>query len=149
MSVSLSYCVFDFKCFLNVVWRCIKMLTHSTLFFFSACNVTVLCYTTLWANPADGKFMILSFILPRKKVLTFHANCLFRRQFARNVITYFLGKIKIQLNVDCWIFTKHASMKFCLFWNYLPCRDMRWTGSSLWDKDFLWFFWLVCGMKYK
>ena len=123
-----------------------KNVNSFYVFFLSA---MVSCYITLWANPADGKFMILPFILPSKKVLTFHANCLFRRHFARNVITYFLGKIRIQLNVDCWIFTQHASMKICLFWNYLPCRDMRWTGSPLWDKDFFMIFWLVCGMKYK
>ena len=42
---------------------------------------------------------------PRKLDLTFHANCLLRRQFAWNVISCFLRKIrKIFKNVVCWKF---------------------------------------------
>ena len=48
----------------------------------------------------DNSFLIF----PRKQILTLHANCLQWRQFAWNVITRFLGKIrKIFLNVVCWI----------------------------------------------
>ena len=44
-------------------------------------------------------------IFPRKQDLTFHANCLLRRQFAWNVISCFLRKIrKIFQNVVCWKF---------------------------------------------
>ena len=44
-------------------------------------------------------------IFPRKQDMTFHANCLLRRQFAWNVISCFLGKIrKIFQNVVCWKF---------------------------------------------
>ena len=44
-------------------------------------------------------------IFPRKQDLTFHANCLLRRQFAWNVKSCFLGKIrKIFQNVVCWKF---------------------------------------------
>ena len=44
-------------------------------------------------------------IFPRKQDLTFHANCLLRRQFAWNVKSCFLGKIrKIFQNVVCWNF---------------------------------------------
>ena len=44
-------------------------------------------------------------IFPRKQDLTFHANCLLRRQFACNVKSCFLGKIrKIFQNVVCWKF---------------------------------------------
>ena len=44
-------------------------------------------------------------IFPRKQDLTFDANCLLRRQFAWNVISCFLGKIrKIFQNVVCWKF---------------------------------------------
>ena len=44
-------------------------------------------------------------IFPRKQDFTFHANCLLRRQFAWNVKSCFLGKIrKIFQNVVCWKF---------------------------------------------
>ena len=44
-------------------------------------------------------------IFPSKQDLTFHANCLLWRQFAWNVKSYFLGKIrKIFQNVICWKF---------------------------------------------
>ena len=44
-------------------------------------------------------------IFPRKQDLTFHANCLLRRQFAWNVKSCSLGKIrKIFQNVVCWKF---------------------------------------------
>ena len=51
-------------------------------------------FTTLWAFSADDKLIILFLILPRKQDLTFHANCLLRRQFAWNVKSCFLGKNK-------------------------------------------------------
>ena len=38
-------------------------------------------FTMLWANSADNRLMIF-FIFPRKWDLTFHADCLPRRQFA-------------------------------------------------------------------
>ena len=47
---------------------------HSTK---SACTLT---FTTLWPNSADNKLMMFS-CFPRKQDLTFHANCLQRRQF--------------------------------------------------------------------
>ena len=48
---------------------------------------------------------VLFLIFPRKQDLTFHANCLLRRQFAWNVKSCFLGKIrKIFQNVVCWKF---------------------------------------------
>ena len=40
-------------------------------------------------------FEVLFLFFPEKETLAFHANCLNRRQFAGNVKTYFLGKIKI------------------------------------------------------
>ena len=44
-------------------------------------------------------------IFPRKQGLTIHANCLPRTQFAWNVKSCFLGKIrKIFQNVVCWKF---------------------------------------------
>ena len=44
-------------------------------------------------------------IFLRKQDMTFHANCLLRRQFAWNVISCFLRKIrKIFQNVVCWKF---------------------------------------------
>ena len=39
-------------------------------------------------------FEILFWFFPEKLDLTFHANCLLRRQFAWNIKSYFLGKIK-------------------------------------------------------
>ena len=48
---------------------------------------------------------VIFLIFPRKQDLTFHANCLLRRQFAWNVKSCFLGKIrKIFQNVVCWKF---------------------------------------------
>ena len=44
-------------------------------------------------------------IFPRKQDLTFHANCLLRRQFAWNVLSCFLRKIRKKFqNVVCWKF---------------------------------------------
>ena len=44
-------------------------------------------------------------IFPRKQDLTFHANCLLRRQYAWNVKSCFLGKLrKYFQNVVCWKF---------------------------------------------
>ena len=49
----------------------------------------------------DDSFLIF----PRKQDLTFHTNCLLRRQFARNVQSCFLRKIrKVFQNVVCWKF---------------------------------------------
>ena len=49
----------------------------------------------------DDIFLIFS----KKQDLTFHANCLRRRQFAWNIISCFLWKIrKIFQNVICWKF---------------------------------------------
>ena len=44
---------------------------------------------------------IVSYIFSRKQVLTLHANCLHRRQFACNVKTCFLGKIKLWRQFAC------------------------------------------------
>ena len=64
-----------------------------------------LTFTTLWAFSADDKMMLFFLFFPRKQDLTFHANCLRRRQFAWNVKSCFLGKIrKIFQNVVCWKF---------------------------------------------
>ena len=47
----------------------------------------------------------ICFIFPRKQVLTFHANCLLRRQFAQNIKACFLGKIRKNNQVVIhWIF---------------------------------------------
>ena len=55
---------------------------------------STLAFTTLWAYSADDKLWIFFLILfpPRKWALTFHANCLWWRQFAWNVKVEFLGK---------------------------------------------------------
>ena len=55
----------------------------------NACYLTL--YSMLWANPAVEKLMIFL----RKKDPIFHANYLLTsRQLARNVKSYFLGKIR-------------------------------------------------------
>ena len=51
----------------------------------------------LRAKSADDKLLTL-FLFPRKQDLTFHANCFSRRQFACNVISYFLEKNKKNLS---------------------------------------------------
>ena len=81
-------------------------------FFFSffSCNVKI-CVKYLFnlyhslgifsRRQIDDIFLIF----PRKQDLTFLANCLLRRQFAWNVISCFLRKIrKIFQNVVCWKF---------------------------------------------
>ena len=49
---------------------------------------------TLCANSSEDKLMIFFLFLSRKQVLTFHTNCLVRRQIAWNIKASFLGKIK-------------------------------------------------------
>ena len=74
---------------------------------------TFLTITTRWANSTDDKLIFfawqidifcvtnwyflcdkLIFFFPRKKALTFHVDCLLRRQFAWNHKSYFSGKTK-------------------------------------------------------
>ena len=67
-----------------------------------------LCFTSfklspLWANSADDNLTIFFSYFSQKTGLTFHANCLLRRQFAWNIRSCSLGRIrKIFQNVVCW-----------------------------------------------
>ena len=65
----------SFYCFLSKYWRLYPLPLPGQLF---------------------SKWQIDNILLlfPGKQAMTFHANCLLRRQFACNVIAYFLGKIK-------------------------------------------------------
>ena len=56
--------------------------------------------TTLWANSANYKLMIIFLIFPIKQDLVFHANCLYWRYFVWNDKTCFLGKNK--KNISIW-----------------------------------------------
>ena len=91
---------------LNIKWtkrrfgdgqRCAWVIPESTAVCTNACTwrmclgcLVELTFTTLWTNSADDKLIFF----PRKKDLTFHANCLHWRQFAWNVKSYFLRKIR-------------------------------------------------------
>ena len=44
-------------------------------------KLRILTFTTVWANSADDKLMILFLFFPEKGFLTFHSDCLRRRQF--------------------------------------------------------------------
>ena len=50
---------------------------------------------------ADHNLKYFFHIFPRKQDLTFHANCLLRRQFAWNVKSDFLGKIEKMSSYRC------------------------------------------------
>ena len=66
----------------------IIILYTNQLYIWCPCN-----FYHLWANSADDKLIFFLFF-PRKLILTFHANCLLRKQFAWNVKPYFLKKNK-------------------------------------------------------
>ena len=58
-----------------------------------------------------------SCIFPKKQVLKFHANCLRRRQTARNVKAYFLGKIR-KMSPVCHLLNSNN-----IYGNYPICSD--------------------------
>ena len=61
----------------------------------------VLTLSILMANSADDKFMIYFLFFPENRIWYFMQ----RREFARNVISYFMRKIrKLFQIVVCWIF---------------------------------------------
>ena len=63
----------------------------------------ILTFTILWAFSADDKLMILFLFFPENRI--WHFMQIVRRQFAWNVKSCFLGKIrKIFQNVCCWKF---------------------------------------------
>ena len=69
----------------------------------------------------------LFLIFARKQVLTFHANCLQWRQFARNAKTCFLRKKKIQM-LSVEIFTQHAK-NWLEYVPYLLLEFLLWYVS--------------------
>ena len=84
-------------------------------------------------------------IFPGKYALTFHANCLLRRQFAWSVKAYFLEKLrKIFQNITCWNFYhKWLSVKVTngLWLSFRKNADRKWWIIS-WECFFLFcFFW--------
>ena len=67
-------------------------------------------------------------IFPRKQDLTFHANCLLRKQFAWNVKSFFLGKIKKNIS-KCRllkILPRVLSIKAPLMLSMLGKHESRW-----------------------
>ena len=70
-------------------------------------------------------------IFPRKQDMTFHANCLLRRQFAWNVISCFLGKIrKIFQSVGCWKFYPECYvLKWLRFISAMSVFSLMFSGS--------------------
>ena len=88
--------------------------------------------TPLWANSADDKLMLFFTFFPRKKALTFRANCLLRRrQFAWNGKAYFLEKAwKIFQNVVCWNF-----YPACLAWNSIIFLQTKGTVILSYRND--------------
>ena len=75
-STQKTYNIHILPCSYQLHWRCHLNLYHS-LGVFSRWQI-------------DDIFLIF----PRKQDMTFHANCLLRRQVAWNVISCFLGRIK-------------------------------------------------------
>ena len=63
-------------------------------------------------------------IFPSKEVLTFHANCLPRRQFACNVKSYFLGKIRKNISKYLlkFLFNIVLSVNIIHFWLIISNR---------------------------
>ena len=83
-------------------------------------TTVVLTFTTLGANSADDTVGIF-LIFPRKKNLTFYANCvvLIRRQCACNIKTCFLGKIRkniLKCRLLKYLLSMHSVKSlFCCF----------------------------------
>ena len=78
-----------------------------------------------WANSAGSKLMIFFYFFPRKLDLAFHANCLQWRQFAWNVKSCFLGKIrKICQNVmKTWFYPEcYAFITKPYLYNFDPLK---------------------------
>ena len=76
-------------------------LLPMSFFCVSLLNNMVVCLTlnTLGKIFSRRHIKIVFLIFPRKEDLTFHANCLHQRQFAWNVKTYFLGKIRKNISI--------------------------------------------------
>ena len=95
----------------NILWilsrsttKCVSVVRQEKYQYFLVEKMCLNLYHSLGIfsrRQIDDIFLIF----PRKQDLTFHANCLLRRQFAWNVKSCFLGKIrKIFQNVVCWNF---------------------------------------------
>ena len=75
--------------------------------------------TTLWADKADDKLMILFFFFLRKKALTFHVNCLLRRQICIHVCrSLFSEKNKKNISKCCLLkfLPRVLSVKTLIYW---------------------------------
>ena len=85
-------------------------------------------------------------IFPSKQDLTFHANCLLRRQFAWNVKSCFLGKIRKNISkchllkilprvLSVNIGNQHLK---CVIWFFFSCRCRLWNW--LWATSLCFIF---------
>ena len=98
---------FDISCILwrqfawnvkPVSWKIMKTFTKCILLilFFHGDNLPEMSKPVLLGQirKSISKYLLLFLFFPRKQDLTFHSNCLPWRQFAWNVKTCFLGKIR-------------------------------------------------------
>ena len=96
------------------------------------CNYCMfsLNFTTILSN-TRRQIGHISLIFPWKQTLTFHANCLLRRQFAWNIKGYFLlNKKKMFQNVASWTF-------------YSACSALR-TNACIIQDSFLLLYCYIC-----
>ena len=100
--------------------------------------VSSLILTAPRANSTDNNLMIFFFFFFfRKQGLTFHANCLLRRQFALNIKHCYLEQFrKIFQNVVCWLFFFDCVSGMC---NYYFCKHLMkyCRGESYYHTSFL------------
>ena len=73
-------------------------------------------YPARVVNSADDKLAIFFLFFPEKKDLTFHANCLQWRQYAWNVKSCFMRKIRKIFQYVCWNFYPARVANSAIVW---------------------------------
>ena len=75
--------------------------------------LSAITFTTVWSNSANDKLVIFFYFFPRKQDSICKANCLLWRQFAWNIKSRFLGKIR-------------KIFKYVIYWKFYPeCKALR------------------------
>ena len=134
---------FLFSSFLFFFWDSVsKALTLKA----SSADDKLMILISLWANSADDKMTIhVFFYFPRKQALAFHANCFPWRKFARNVKSYFLGKIRTRGPRSLtWL-----PEKFQVSWPFsskeeVQYRFSRWRPCWISNHKNFSYFWSTC-----
>ena len=102
-----------------------------------SCFHLCLTFTTLLANSADDKLMILFLIFPTQQDLTFHANCLHWRQFAWNVKPVFWKNIYFKMMSAENFLSRVVSINSTFAWiqvsrhHFVTDADQRWWSWSV------------------